>query len=68
MPSAPKNLDKKILYKNPKNLSATEKVVTTATVLNNFLIVVLLFYYVYLQISGIIPFVNKRKKITYNLI
>lgn len=38
-PCAPKNLDKNILYKNPKNLSAIEKVVTTAKVLNKFLII-----------------------------
>lgn len=35
MPSEPIVLDKKILYKNPKNFSQTEKTVITATVLKN---------------------------------
>lgn len=38
-PSAPNFRERKILYKKPKNLSAKEKAVTYATVLNMFLIV-----------------------------
>ena len=35
MPSAPIVLERKILYKNPKNFSQIEKIVTIATVLKN---------------------------------